>query len=71
MEDLIKLVKAKTGISAPKSKIAVETVMIYLRSKLPGDIASQVDKYLNADEPSESDEMISRLKDTLGGIYKK
>ncbi len=71
MEDLIKLVSEKTGLSEDKAKVAVDTVTMYLKSKLPGSISSQVDKYLSSDVPSESDEMMSNLKDTLAGIYKK
>ncbi len=71
MEDLIKLVSEKTGLSKDKAKVAVETVTMYLKSKLPGSIASQVDTYLSSDKPTESDEMMSNLKDTLGGIYKR
>jgi uncharacterized protein (DUF2267 family) len=71
MKDLIKLVSDKTGLSEDKARVAVETVTTYLKSKLPGSIAAQVDSYLSGDEKSESDEMLSNLKDTLGGIYKK
>lgn len=71
MEDLIKLVSEKTGLSEAKAKVAVETVTTYLKSKLPGSLASQVDAYLSGEKASESDEMMSNLKDTLAGIYKK
>ncbi len=42
MDELIKLVTQKAGISEKQAKQAVETVMGFLKDKLPGPIASQV-----------------------------
>jgi hypothetical protein len=47
MEELIKLVSQKTGLSAEQSKMAVDTVVGFLKAKLPAPIASQVDGVLN------------------------
>ncbi len=46
MDELIKLVSQKTGIPQDKAKVAVETVMNFLKSKLPPAIAGQLDGVL-------------------------
>ena len=47
MEELVKLVSKKTGISQDQAKIAVETVIKFLKEKLPGPIAAQIDGILS------------------------
>lgn len=47
MEELIKLVSDKTGLPAPQAKIAVETVLNFLKEKLPPPLAGQVDSVVN------------------------
>ncbi len=46
MEELIKMVSEKTGLSEEKSKVAIETVLDYLKDKLPAPIAGQIDSVL-------------------------
>ena len=46
MDELIKLVSQKTGISEEMAKTAVETVVGYLKEKLPQPIAGQIDNVL-------------------------
>ncbi|MCB9076105.1 MAG: hypothetical protein H6631_00775 [Anaerolineaceae bacterium] len=43
MDELVKLVSVKTGLSAEMSKVAVETVISHLKDKLPAPVAAQVD----------------------------
>jgi hypothetical protein len=43
MEELVKLVSDKTGLSPEMSRTAVETVVGYLKAKLPAPIAGQID----------------------------
>ena len=47
MDELIKLVSQKTGIPEATAKAAVETVVGYLKKKLPAPIAGQIDGLLN------------------------
>ncbi|HNS37552.1 MAG TPA: hypothetical protein PKH92_07135 [Anaerolineaceae bacterium] len=49
MEELVKLVSKKTGLSADMSKVAIETVLGFLKKKLPAPIAAQVDAVLKGD----------------------
>ncbi|MEP6569214.1 MAG: hypothetical protein ABJC10_05510 [Acidobacteriota bacterium] len=43
MEELIKQVTAKTGISEEQAKSAINTVLSFLKDKLPAPIAGQLD----------------------------
>ncbi|MCP4537104.1 MAG: DUF2267 domain-containing protein [Chloroflexi bacterium] len=47
MDELIKLVSEKTGLSEEMSKTAVETVIGFLKDKLPDPIAGQIDAVLS------------------------
>ena len=46
MDELIKLVSQKAGLSEEMAKTAVETVIGYLKDKLPAPIAGQIDGVL-------------------------
>jgi hypothetical protein len=47
MDELVKLVSQKTGLSEEMSKVAVDTVVGYLKDKLPAPIAGQIDSVLS------------------------
>ena len=46
MDELIKLVSKKTGISEQQARTAVETVLNFIKQKLPAPIAGQIDGLL-------------------------
>jgi len=46
MDELVKLVAKKTGISQEMAKTAVETVVNFLKQKLPKPLAGQIDGVL-------------------------
>ncbi len=46
MDELVKLVQQKTGLPQDKAKQAVDTVIGYLKQKLPQPIAGQIDAVL-------------------------
>jgi hypothetical protein len=46
MDELIKLVSQKTGLPQDKAKVAVETVINFLKKKLPPSIGGQLDAIL-------------------------
>jgi uncharacterized protein (DUF2267 family) len=64
MDELIKLVSGKAGISEDQAKQAVETVMGFLKDKLPAPIASQVEGILGGGEMPD----VGDLSKKLGGI---
>ena len=42
MEELIKMVSQKVGISESQAKSAVDTIVSFLKDKMPGGLGSQV-----------------------------
>jgi hypothetical protein len=65
MDELIKLVSQKTGLPQDKAKVAVETVVNFLKQKLPPGIAGQLDALLSGE--SVQDNLTKGLGDLLGG----
>ncbi len=66
MDELIKLVTAKTGLSAGQAKQAIEVVLGFLKEKLPAPIAGQIDGLLAG-----GGEGLGGLTKGLGGILGK
>jgi uncharacterized protein (DUF2267 family) len=62
MDELIKQVANKVGISEAQAKQAVEMVMDFLKDRLPEPIAGQLDAALEGD--------LSDLTDMAGGLGK-
>jgi hypothetical protein len=60
MDELIKLVANKTGISPEQAKVAVTTVLGFLKDKLPAPVAGQVEGVLAGKSPD--------LAQGLGGL---
>ena len=46
MEEIVKVVIAKTGLSEEHARLAVDTVLSFLKTKLPAPVASQIDGLL-------------------------
>lgn len=68
MDELVKEVAQKTGISEDAAKTAVETVVSFLKDKLPAPLAGQIDGVLASPGTAK---MVSDLADGLGGIFGK
>jgi hypothetical protein len=47
MDELVQLVVQKTGISQDQAQKAVTTVVGYLKDKMPGPIAGELDKVVS------------------------
>ena len=62
MEELINLVVQKTGISHDQAKQAIDTVLGFLKQKLPAPIAGQIDGLLAGDGAA-------GLVKGLGGLF--
>lgn len=65
MDELIKLITKKTGISEAQAKQAVDTVVGFLKQKLPAPLAGQIDAVLSGKG------LPSDLTKGLGGIFGK
>ena len=58
MNELVELVAKKTGLSDEMAKVAVDTVVDYLKDKMPGSAGAQLDALLEGGD----------LSDLLGGL---
>lgn len=66
MEELIKLVSQKAGITPEQAKRAVETVVEFAKAKLPEPFASQVEGLLQGTDPAQG---LGGLTKGLGGLF--
>jgi nucleoid DNA-binding protein len=63
MDELVKLVSQKTGISQDQAKVAVELVVKFIKEKLPSPLAAQIDGLLSGSgNPSD-------LLKNVGGLF--
>jgi hypothetical protein len=63
MDELVKLVAQKTGISQDQARLAVTTVLGFLKEKLPAPLASQLDSVISGGSATD---MLSGLGGMLG-----
>lgn len=67
MNELVKLVADKAGISEAQAQKAVGTVLDFLKQKLPAPIASQIDGLLkNGHQTADAGELVKGLGSLLG-----
>ena len=67
MDELIKLVTQKVGVSEAQAKQAVETVLGFLKDKLPAPVASQIEGVLSGGEMPD----VGGIGKKLGGLFGK
>lgn len=65
MDELVKLVVQKTGIPEAQAKIAVQTVIGFLKEKLPAPLAGQIDALLGG--KGQTADVMKSLGGLLGG----
>jgi hypothetical protein len=66
MDELVKLVSQKLGVSEAVARQAVEIVVGFLKNKLPGPIASQIDAVMAGKTP---DLDLGKGKGILSGLF--
>ena len=64
MNELIQQLKSRVGLDDAKAQSAVQTVMEFLKQRLPGPVASQLDSALSGGG-------VNALKDKAEGIFEK
>jgi len=67
MEELVKQVAQRTGISEDNARTAVTTVLGFLKDKLPAPIASQIDNVVGGGGEGGG---MSDLASAVGGLLK-
>lgn len=70
MQEIIQLVADKTGIPPETAKIAVETVVGFLKTKLPPPIAAQLDGLISGGGAASALGQAGDLAKGLGGLFK-
>ncbi len=70
MENIVKLVSEKSGISEAQAKTAVDTVVSVLKDKMPGGVGNQVASFIETGKSSLGD-VGEGLKDKMGGLFGK
>ncbi|NNF64417.1 MAG: hypothetical protein HKN07_09160 [Acidimicrobiia bacterium] len=72
MDQLIKMITDKTGISMEQAQGAIETVMDFVGDKLPAPIANQVKGLMGGDAGSGEGggvgDLLGKAKEGLGGL---
>lgn len=71
MNDIIKMVASKTGMSESVAKTAVDVVVNQLKSKLPAGVGGQIDSLLGDKSSGKSSNPLDGLTDKLGGMFGK
>lgn len=67
MEQLVKLVVDKTGISESQAEKAIATVLDFLKQKLPAPLAGQIDGLLkNGGQAADAGDLVKGLGGLLG-----
>ena len=66
MDELVKLVSKKVGISDAQARQAVETVVGFLKTRLPAPLANQVENLLEGGEGLDLDDLTKNLGGLLG-----
>lgn len=65
MDELVKLVSKKTGLSEELSQQAIDVVIDYLKDKLPAPIASRIDSLIEGGGDMDD------IAGALGGLFGK
>jgi hypothetical protein len=65
MEELIKTVTQKAGISESQARSAIETVVSFLKDKMPGGIGGQVEAFVKGGSAAN---VSDGLKGKVGGL---
>jgi hypothetical protein len=69
MDELINLVTQKVGIPADKAQLAVTTVLGYLKGKLPGSMAGQIDSLIGGASAGGGTGGLGDMAKRAGGMF--
>jgi hypothetical protein len=69
MDELINQVAQRTGLSHDNAKAAVDTVVGFIKQRLPAPVASQIDGFLGGTTGTTGAGGIDDLTKGLGGMF--
>ncbi len=72
MDELINLVAQRTGLAPDQARTAVDTVLGFLKTRLPGPVASQLDSLVGGASggPGGTSGGLGDIGKGLGGVFK-
>lgn len=68
-QQLIQQLSQRVGIPPDKAETAINTVVGYLKERLPGPVGSQLDKLVSGEEGQGS--VLSQAAQSLGAMFGK
>ncbi|HEX5432085.1 MAG TPA: hypothetical protein VFW83_08975 [Bryobacteraceae bacterium] len=68
VEELVNAVTQKTGLNPEQSKMAVDTVMEFLKKRLPQPLAGSLDSLIGGGQTGSSDRAGDAVKDPAGAL---
>lgn len=71
MDELVKLVAGKVGISSEQAEKAVTTVLGFLKERLPEPIAGQLDNLVAGGSGGAGGIDLGAVEGTIGGLFGK
>jgi hypothetical protein len=71
MDELVKLVASKVGISSDQAEKAVTTVLGFLKERLPEPVAGQLDSVIAGGSGAGGGLDLGSVEGTLGGLFGK
>ena len=70
MNELVKMVADRVGVGDDKAKTAVDTVVGYLKQKLPQPIAGQIDQVVGGGSGGSGGGVTGAIGDVMGNTRK-
>jgi hypothetical protein len=71
MDELIKEIMQRTGISEQQARGAADVALDFLEKKLPAPIAAQVRNFINSDQADGVVKQGMDMLDNIGGMFGK
>ncbi len=71
MDNIVKMVTEKAGISEAQAQLAVDTVVSFLKDKMPAGVGSQVESFMKGGTGGALGDLAGGLKDKVGGMFGK
>ncbi len=69
MEELVKQISSRTGISEDQARQAATMVISFAKTKLPEPIASQLENALNMSSAASTAQQVQDQLGNLGGLF--
>lgn len=66
MDQIVTLVQQKTGLGEDQARMAVTTVLDFLKTKLPAPVASQIDSVVGSGDAGGA---LGQAGSMLGGMF--